>query len=160
MAQLLFTCGYEGLTLETFIERLTRNAIRTVVDVRANPISRKKGFSKNAFSEALQAAGIAYLHAPALGCPKPIRDRYKQDQNWSVYTQGFLAYVKKQSDPLTQLASLSIRSNTCLVCFEADFNLCHRTYVARAVTKLNQQSVAHLTNQGKVVESTAAPAAA
>ena len=30
---------------------------------------------------ALSAHGIGYLHAPALGCPKPIRNQYKADGN-------------------------------------------------------------------------------
>ena len=41
--------------------------------------SHKKGFSRSAFCAALSAQDIAYLHAPALGCPKPIRNQYKAD---------------------------------------------------------------------------------
>ena len=77
----LFTLGYEGLTIEAFIARLQAAQVKTVVDVRELPLSRKKGFSKSAFCAALSAHGIAYLHAPALGCPKPIRNQYKADGN-------------------------------------------------------------------------------
>jgi uncharacterized protein (DUF488 family) len=72
----LFTVGYEGLMLEAFIQRLQSNSIQTLVDVRELPLSRKRGFSKRALAEALALQGITYLHMPALGCPKPIRDRY------------------------------------------------------------------------------------
>ena len=65
----LFTLGYEGLTIEAFIARLQAAQVKTVVDVRELPLSRKKGFSKSAFCAVLSAHGIAYLHAPALGCP-------------------------------------------------------------------------------------------
>jgi len=61
--------------------------VKTVVDVRELPLSRKKGFSKSAFCDALSAHGIAYLHA--LGCPKPIRNPYKADGNWQTYTRDF-----------------------------------------------------------------------
>ena len=61
----LFTLGYEGLTIEAFIARLQSAQVKTVVDVRELPLSRKKGFSKSAFCAALSAHGIAYLHAPA-----------------------------------------------------------------------------------------------
>lgn len=36
-----------------------------------------------------QTLNIAYLHAPALGCPKPIRNQYKLDGNWKTYTRDF-----------------------------------------------------------------------
>jgi hypothetical protein len=32
---------------------------------------------------------MAYLHAPALGCPKSIRNQYKADGNWQTYTRDF-----------------------------------------------------------------------
>ncbi|TNY10814.1 DUF488 domain-containing protein, partial [Escherichia coli] len=59
----LYTFGYEGLEIAAFIARLKSAGIQTVVDVRELPLSRKRGFSKTAFSEALTAGGIAYFHA-------------------------------------------------------------------------------------------------
>jgi uncharacterized protein (DUF488 family) len=89
--------GYlTGLTIEAFIARLQAAQVKTVVDVRELPLSRKKGFSKTAFCTALSAHGIAYLHAPALGCPKPIRNQYKADGNWQTYTREFLKYIQTQ----------------------------------------------------------------
>ena len=89
MQSQIFTYGYEGLTIETFITRLQTAQVKTIVDVRELPLSRKKGFSKSAFCAALSAHRIAYLHAPALGCPKPIRNQYKMDGNWQTYTREF-----------------------------------------------------------------------
>src|SRR5690606_35497866 len=40
--------GYEGLTLEAFISKLRIRGVQTLVDVRPNAISRKRGFSKRA----------------------------------------------------------------------------------------------------------------
>ena len=85
----IFTLGYEGLSIEAFISRLQAAKVKTVVDVRELPLSRKKGFSKTAFCAALGSHGIAYFHAPALGCPKPIRNQYKADGNWKTYTRDF-----------------------------------------------------------------------
>jgi hypothetical protein len=69
----------QGLPLEAFIGRLKVTGVQAVLDVRANPLSRKPGFSKTAFSTALHGVGIIYAHFPAMGCPKPVRDRYKRD---------------------------------------------------------------------------------
>lgn len=141
----LFTLGYEGLSIDAFIERLQAAQVKTIVDVRKLPLSRKKGFSKTAFSAALSLHGIAYLHVPALGCPKPIRNHYKADANWATYTRDFLAYLQTQDAPLRELVKIAKATPSCLVCFEADFGMCHRTFVARAARQLGGPSVTHLT---------------
>ena len=94
----LFTLGYEGLTIETFIARLQAAQVKTVVDVRELPLSRKKRFSKSAFCAALSAHGMAYLHAPALSWPKPIRNPYKADGNRQTYTREFWLRRVDQAD--------------------------------------------------------------
>jgi uncharacterized protein (DUF488 family) len=145
MSSTLFTFGYEGLSIDEFIARLTAAGVKTIVDVRELPLSRKKGFSKNSFSAALSAHGIAYLHAPALGCPKPVRNKYKADGNWRTYTRDFLAYLATQDAPLQELVKISRATTACLVCFEANFSMCHRTYVARAARQHGGPTVMHLT---------------
>jgi uncharacterized protein (DUF488 family) len=141
----LFTFGYEGLNIDAFIARLEAAHVKTIVDVRALPLSRKKGFSKTSFSSALSAHGIGYLHALVLGCPKPIRDQYKADGNWQTYTKYFLKYIKTQDASLRELVKIAHATPSCLVCFEADFSMCHRTFVARAARQLGGPVVTHLT---------------
>ncbi|MDO8373883.1 MAG: DUF488 domain-containing protein [Burkholderiaceae bacterium] len=145
MHSTLFTLGYEGLTIEAFITLLQAAQVKTVVDVRELPLSRKKGFSKTAFCAALAERDIAYLHAPALGCPKPIRDKYRDDANWKAYTKEFLKYVKTQDASVRELVKISKATTACLVCFEADFSMCHRTYVAREARQMGGPVVKHLT---------------
>jgi uncharacterized protein (DUF488 family) len=144
-AKALYTFGYEGLTIEAFIQRLQQARVQLIVDVRELPLSRKKGFSKTAFREALAAAGIDYEHRPALGCPKPVRDRYKADGDWQVYTRGFLAHLSSQKAEIDDLTRVARAQQACLVCFEADFGACHRTYVARAAHGAGAPAVQHLT---------------
>jgi uncharacterized protein (DUF488 family) len=139
------TCGYEGLSVGEFIKRLIAADTETVIDVRANPLSRKPGLSKNALAKNLNAAGIAYVHAPKLGCPKSIRERYKIDHDWTTYTSEFLAYLSRQDEAVAEVAAIATRSKSCLICFEADFNFCHRTFVARAVAQLGMMRITHLT---------------
>lgn len=143
----IFTFGYEGLDICSFIERAQAAGVKTVIDVRELPLSRKKGFSKTSFRAALADAGIAYAHIPALGCPKRIRDRYKADGNWTVYTREFLAYLATQQPTIGELAKIANATTACLVCFEADFTMCHRTFVARAVRERGGPAVTHLTSK-------------
>lgn len=92
----VFSLGDEGLTIEAVIACLQAAQVKTVMGVRELPLSRKEGFSKSAFYAALSAHGIAYLHAPALGCPKPTRNQYKADGNGQTYTRDFLKYIQMQ----------------------------------------------------------------
>jgi uncharacterized protein (DUF488 family) len=141
----LYTFGYEGQELPAFIARLKLARVRQVVDVREMPLSRKKGFSKNALAAALTDSGIAYAHMPALGCPKKIRHQYKEDGDWQAYEQGFLSYLKTQADAVLTVARLAREKAVCLVCFEADYHRCHRRMVARAAAGRGAPSVIHLT---------------
>jgi uncharacterized protein (DUF488 family) len=149
----LYTIGYEGLTLDTFIQRLRDNSIRTLVDVRELPLSRKRGFSKRALAEALAPHGITYVHMSTLGCPKPIRDCYKADGNWIRYTRAFLKHLADQQAAVQELAKISRTLTAALLCFEADFNRCHRTYVARAAIAASAPGIVHITAKTTIPES-------
>jgi len=148
----LFTVGYEGRTLEGFLAALTAARIELLADVREAPISRKRGFSKSALADALRSAGIDYVHLRVLGCPKPIRDAHKADHDWARYTHDFLAHLRQQGPALETLAGLALARPTAVMCFEADFNRCHRTYVARAIADRAGAVVAHLVGAGVVEE--------
>ena len=141
----LFTFGYEAISVDAFIARLKKVGVTVVVDVRELPLSRKKGFSKTAFSQALADAGIAYEHLPVFGCPRPIRNRYKADGDWKRYEKAFNAYIATQNVSVSALAKFSKTTHACLVCFEADFNFCHRSLVARAAASAGGAPVMHLT---------------
>lgn len=54
----LFTIGYENAEITNFIEALRRSKIQRVADVRKNPVSRKRGFSKNKLAEHLRSVDI------------------------------------------------------------------------------------------------------
>ncbi len=153
MTKKLFTFGYEGISIERFVERLLAAKISCVVDVRAVPISRKKGFSKTAFSKILGESGIEYCHYVAVGCPKDIRDRYRSNGNWSQYAKAYLTYLAGQQDCVREIAVRGEKQACCLVCFETDFNSCHRTFVARDVAKASKLSVFHLTDQKVMPDS-------
>jgi uncharacterized protein (DUF488 family) len=145
MAATLYTFGYEGLSITLFIARLKAAGIESVIDVRELPLSRKPGFSKRALANALQNADVAYAHVPALGCPRPIRERYRSDGDWIAYRKGFEKYLTTQKGAVADLVRSANSSTTCLVCFEADFNHCHRKMVADAAVGAGGPRVSHLT---------------
>jgi uncharacterized protein (DUF488 family) len=140
----LFTIGYEGKALDDVLGRLKANRIELVVDVRALPLSRKRGFSKTALAKALDGVGIAYAHRVALGTPKPMRARYKRDHDFGALKISFEKYLANQTHSLLDLIALVRGKRACLLCFEADPALCHRSLVADAARKLGGSPAKHL----------------
>jgi uncharacterized protein (DUF488 family) len=141
---IIYTIGYEGIDIDRFLSLLHEHDIETVVDVRELPLSRKPGFSKRALAETLNLSGLEYIHLPDLGCPRAIRDRYRIDNNWMRYKEGFLKYLNTQDETLADLASIAAISNCALLCFEADYNHCHRSMVADAIKSLSAIRVFHI----------------
>lgn len=145
---IIHTIGYEGIDIDRFVSLLREHDIETVVDIRELPLSRKPGFSKKILSDTLNLSGLDYVHIPALGCPRPIRDRYRADSNWKRYKEGFLKYLHTQGGALADLASMVAISNCALLCFETDYNYCHRSMVADAIRQLSGMRVCHIQATG------------
>jgi uncharacterized protein (DUF488 family) len=124
----LFTIGYEGLTVNSFIEKLLANDIRVLIDVRNNPQSRKPGFSKSVFRDYLERAGIIYQHIPELGVPSTLRKNLGTEESY----QSLFTYYEKEILPLNldyieKIKEITTRfSRVALTCFEADYHTCHR----------------------------------
>lgn len=127
----VFTIGYEGTDIVRFVQTLQSVGIEVLADVRAVPLSRKKGFSKNALKEAVEAVGIKYESYQELGDPKPGREAAKAgnfDEFRLIYTRHIESDTASKAVKI--LADLAGSSKTCLLCFERDPKTCHRRIVA------------------------------
>lgn len=140
----IFTIGYEGISSEIFMVALAESAIETVVDVRELPLSRKRGFSKKALAAGLAENGFKYEHIAALGCPRPVRNRYRENGDWRQYTVSFLRHLESQGTAIKELSAMVAQGRCALLCFEADFNFCHRSMVANAVREHCGADVVHI----------------
>lgn len=134
----LFTIGYEGITLEAYINKLIINDVRVLCDVRKNAFSQKYGFSKKQLKTACTGVGIMYVHLPELG----IESVQRQELNSQAdYDRLFEYYekttLKNNRDALLKVRAL-IESNkrVALTCFEKNPCQCHRTHVAEALMQL------------------------
>lgn len=131
----IFTIGYEGATVDEVLAALKGVGVRQVADVRAVPISRRPGFSKNGFAAALAAHGVGYRHFRALGTPKEGRDAAKKGDRTTlerVYA-GQLELPEAQAEAAMLLAMIE-EAPTALLCFERDPAMCHRTLLLAAIT--------------------------
>ena len=150
----VMTIGYEGLRPEDFLNILRRCGVERIVDVRELAISRRKGYAKFALSAMLTEAQIAYTHMPGLGCPRDIRHAYREDGDWDEYTERFGAYLKTKDSEMLDLLARVREEKCCLLCYETDFNFCHRTFVAERLGKfVDRMLIKHLTGpiQGRAV---------
>ena len=89
-AATLHTLGYSGFIPETFVAKLQSAGIEVLIDVRRNPVSRKKGFSKASLAEFLTDRGIEYVHLPALGVPESLREELREGGDLGDYLAGIL----------------------------------------------------------------------
>jgi len=121
------TIGYEGADLSDFISSVSEAGINTLVDVRDRAQSRKKGFSKTALSEALNAAGIDYIHLRELGDPKEGREAARRGQ-WAKFNKIYSKVLATEvaQNAVAHIIKLSESQSVCLLCYERDHKTCHR----------------------------------
>jgi uncharacterized protein (DUF488 family) len=134
----LFTIGYEGKSVEEYLNQLIKNNIKLLLDVRKNPFSMKFGFSKNQLSNYCENIGIKYLHLPEAGIESEMRQNLSTQED---YEHLFLWYQKNilnnnKSIIYYILSLLENHRRVALTCFEADIYRCHRKYLAEAITNL------------------------
>lgn len=132
---IVYTIGYEGTDIARFIETLQHVGVEVLADVRAVTVSRKLGFSKKGLRERLQAAGIAYEHFGTLGDPKPGREAAREGRmaDFQRIYSTHLATEEAQ-DGLNTLRKVVDTKVTCLMCYERDPKICHRTIVANSLS--------------------------
>jgi uncharacterized protein (DUF488 family) len=128
----LFTVGYEGLSIDAYLDILVSNNISVLVDVRKNPISRKYGFSKAKLTDCTKIAGISYIHIPELGVPSDLRQKLNSE---AAYRELFDYYCSQilpaQKDSIERLKTIvNDNGRVAITCFEADHQFCHRHKIA------------------------------
>lgn len=135
---ILFTIGYEGISLEEYLNRLIKNDIKMLIDVRNNPLSMKFGFSKNQLSNYCNRLGIEYIHIPSLGIKSEQRQELNEqkdyDKLFANYYKDTLAKTKQEQEKIFDL--LVKYNRIALTCFEANINQCHRKHLANAISSL------------------------
>jgi uncharacterized protein (DUF488 family) len=124
----IFTIGYEGATQAELIAALGAAGVRQVIDVRAVPLSRKPGFSKNVLAAGLKEADISYVHLKALGTPPAGREaarRGRMDELKRIYAVQL--ETPEAAAEAAQMIVLAEETPSALLCFERDPAQCHRT---------------------------------
>ena len=133
----VWTIGHSTRPIGDFLALLARERIERLVDVRAFPGSRRyPQYNQEALARTLKAAGIEYLHRPALGGR---RRPPKGDPPSAWRNAGFRGYAAYMRTPqfhaaLDDLIALAAERRTVIMCSEAVPWRCHRTLIADALT--------------------------
>lgn len=135
----LFTIGYQGISLEEYLNKLIVNNVRVLCDVRKNSLSIKYGFSKNQLHNACKGVGIEYVHIPEVGIASDKRQQLNTqadyDKLFDYYKSNVLKNeLEKQKEILRLLES---KKRIALTCFEANIHQCHRKHLGESIAKLD-----------------------
>ncbi|MDT4763235.1 DUF488 domain-containing protein [Sphaerochaeta sp. PS] len=137
----LYTIGYEGLSIDGFIQELLVRNITCLVDVRKNAFSMRREFCKKNLEEALGEAGIRYISMPDVGIPsnnrKELLHAGKKIELFAWYQKKILPKCTTHSD---EIADLLRAENVVLMCYEKNPADCHRSLFA-AFCKEQQPSI-------------------
>ena len=135
-----FTIGYEGRSLDEFVDILLEAGVERVVDVRELPLSRKRGFSKTVLSEALASHGIDYVHVRTAGNPhRSLRHDIKR------CLAAYRSYLRENPRAVEDVMDALRGTRAALLCVEHEANACHRSVLAsRLARRRNVEVAAHL----------------
>jgi len=141
----LSTIGYEKAAVRDFLATLSAAGIASVADVRDLPLSRRPGFSKRQLQAAVEEAGMRYVHLGSLGTPPEGREanrRREWERFWRI-VEARLASPEAEA-ALQRVAELALAAPTCLICYEADWRICHRRRVAEILSERHGFEIRHL----------------
>lgn len=129
----IYSVGYEGLELEALVGRLGSAGVTLLVDVRLNPVSRKRGWSRRSLQTALEAAGISYRHEPALGNPTDNRDSFRRGDGEEGRRRMRERLAADGGPALAQLATDARNARVSVLCVERAATRCHRLVITDVI---------------------------
>jgi len=135
---ILYTIGYEGISLEQYLNKLIENDIKLLIDVRNTPMSRKFGFTKSQLQRACATVETEYLHLPEVGIIPEQRQQLvtaaDYDKMFARYRKNTLPHTIATQEKI--LGLLKEKKRIALTCYEADADRCHRKHLADAILQL------------------------
>lgn len=142
---MIYTVGYEGASIDDFVQTLLEAGVEHVLDIRELPQSRRKGFSKNILAGHLRDAGLTYSHCKALGDPKEGRDAARRGE-FERFKAIFQQHLQNEAsqNALNEAAALVKAQATVLLCYERDPKYCHRAIVATKLSAISDLPLKHL----------------
>jgi uncharacterized protein (DUF488 family) len=147
----IWTVGHSTRSAEEFGRLLQIHQIRTLVDVRSFPGSRRyPQFNKSSLQEFLPTINVEYVHAPRLGGR---RKPNAKSHNSAWKNASFRAYADYMEtaefeEGIRDLIAIARKDSTAIMCAESLWWRCHRSLIADYL-KAAGVSVVHILDEKK-----------
>jgi uncharacterized protein (DUF488 family) len=144
-----FTAGHGIRPLTELIDTLREAGVRTLVDVRRFPASRRNPqFNQRPLQEALDEAGIAYRHALELGGRRS--GEPGEEEFTCIRTPAFRSYAARmRTGPWQNALDVEVAQPApCFMCAETPWQKCHRRLIAELLSARGGE-VTHLLGPGR-----------
>ena len=149
----LYTIGHSTRSFDELLEALRAHQIKTLVDIRAFPMSRRlPQFNREALEQSLPAAGIRYVWMKALGGYR--KAILEESPNIALRNDSFRNYADYMLTPeferaASELVALAEQAPTAYMCAERVYFRCHRMLVSDWLVAHGHQ-VLHIDAAGPV----------
>ncbi len=141
----IYTLGYEGISLEAYMNKLIQNNIKLLCDVRKNPFSRKFGFSYKTLNDILPKFGVKYVHIPQLGIESNKRKNLKDKKDYKKLFDEYRTILPSRKEALKEVLALQKKHlRIALTCFEKHHHECHRHCVSDYLSDNYNTQIIHL----------------
>jgi uncharacterized protein (DUF488 family) len=134
----IYTIGHSTRTFEELVAALKAHGVRTLVDIRSFPMSRRMPhFNRESLEVELPNYGIAYVWMKELGGRrKKIRD---DSPNTGLRNDSFRNYADYMltaefAHGIERLLETAAEGNTAIMCAERVYFQCHRMLVSDYLT--------------------------
>ena len=125
--RVLFTIGYEGKSIDFYLNELIEKNIHVLCDTRKNPISMKYGFSRKQLRGHCKELDITYEHIPELGVASEKRLNLDNPEDYRTLFAEYDKQLPRQEGSLKRVMELLKRHvRIALTCFERESRYCHR----------------------------------
>jgi len=134
----LHTIGHSTRTLDELVAALAAHNVRTLVDIRAFPMSRRlPHFNRESLESELPKHSIAYVWMKELGGRR--RKMLEHSPNTGLRNDGFRNYADYMltdefAAAVERLLRIANDSNTAILCAERMYFQCHRMLVSDYLT--------------------------
>jgi uncharacterized protein (DUF488 family) len=147
----LWTVGHSTRASEELFEALSSFGIKTLVDVRSFPGSRRyPQFNKEQLKTALAEVGIEYFHFPELGGRCAARPDSVNMAWRNKMFRGYADYMETEEfrAGIARLLDVARTRRTAIMCAEAVWWRCHRSLISDYL-KAGGVEVTHILAAGK-----------
>lgn len=141
----VYTAGYEGLSIDGFLNLLVVRGIRRLIDVRNNPIARRYGFHRSTLQRLTERLEIDYVHLPELGIRSEDRQGLvDQDAYDALFEKYENTVLRNERKAIQQIGRLMNELPSVLMCMESEPKCCHRSRLAATVSTATKLPIKHL----------------